>query len=83
MLCSQVDSLVGGKIGINHHLRKNLVDAFYQPHHVLIDKDTLNTLPNRELALGFAEVIKYGLTRNAKFLSGKRKICKHKIHLCD
>ncbi|XP_029127572.1 3-dehydroquinate synthase, chloroplastic [Cajanus cajan] len=64
---AQVDSSVGGKTGINHHLGKNLIGAFYQPQCVLVDTDTLNTLPDRELASGFAEVIKYGLIRDAEF----------------
>lgn len=69
----QVDSSVGGKTGINHPLGKNLIGAFYQPQCVLIDTDTLNTLPDRELASGFAEVIKYGLIRNAHFFEWQEK----------
>ncbi|KAJ4878733.1 hypothetical protein Rs2_43751 [Raphanus sativus] len=64
---SQVDSSVGGKTGINHRLGKNLIGAFYQPQCVLVDTDTLNTLPDREMASGLAEVIKYGLIRDADF----------------
>jgi len=66
-LLSQVDSSVGGKTGINHPQGKNMIGAFYQPKLVLIDIDTLNTLPERELAAGAAEVIKYGLIRDAGF----------------
>ncbi|KAI4327762.1 hypothetical protein L6164_020186 [Bauhinia variegata] len=60
-----VDSSVGGKTAINHRLGKNLIGTFYQPQCVLIDTDTLNTLPDRELASGFAEIIKCGLVRDA------------------
>ncbi|MCA0899811.1 MULTISPECIES: 3-dehydroquinate synthase [Microbulbifer] len=60
-LLSQVDSSVGGKTGVNHPLGKNMIGAFYQPQLVLIDIDTLNTLPDRELSAGIAEVIKYGM----------------------
>lgn len=66
-LLSQVDSSVGGKTGINHPLGKNMIGAFYQPQAVLADIDTLQTLPQRELSAGIAEVIKYGLIRDADF----------------
>src|SRR5512147_1011774 len=63
-LLSQVDSSVGGKTGVNHPLGKNMIGAFYQPRAVIIDTDTLNTLSDRELSSGLAEVIKYGLIRD-------------------
>jgi 3-dehydroquinate synthase len=68
-LLSQVDSSVGGKTGVNHALGKNMIGAFYQPRAVIIDTDTLNTLPDRELASGLAEVIKYGLIRDPEFFA--------------
>ncbi|MFB2764949.1 MULTISPECIES: 3-dehydroquinate synthase [Marinobacter] len=67
-LLSQVDSSVGGKTGINHPLGKNMVGAFHQPNIVLIDTDSLTTLPPREVSAGLAEVIKYGLIRDVPFL---------------
>ncbi|SDF53129.1 3-dehydroquinate synthase [Phytopseudomonas seleniipraecipitans] len=67
-LLSQVDSSVGGKTGINHPLGKNMVGAFYQPQAVLIDTRSLETLPQRELSAGLAEVIKYGLICDEPFL---------------
>ena len=66
-LLAQVDSAVGGKTAINHPLGKNMIGAFYQPLAVISDTDTLATLPPRELAAGLAEVIKYGLIRDAPF----------------
>ena len=66
-LLSQVDSSVGGKTAINTRAGKNLIGAFYQPVHVLIDPSTLDTLPLREVRAGYAEVIKYGLIDDPAF----------------
>ena len=66
-LLAQVDSSVGGKTGVNHPLGKNMIGAFHQPAAVLIDTDTLRSLPPREYAAGVAEIIKYGLIRDAAF----------------
>ncbi|MBK8016376.1 MAG: 3-dehydroquinate synthase [Betaproteobacteria bacterium] len=68
-LLSQVDSSVGGKTGINHPLGKNMIGAFYQPTAVLADIGTLDTLPDRELSAGLAEVIKYGVLGDAAFFA--------------
>jgi len=67
-LLSQVDSSVGGKTGINHPLGKNMIGAFQQPQVVLADMSQLSTLPDRELSAGLAEVIKYALLGDEKFL---------------
>jgi 3-dehydroquinate synthase len=67
-LLAQVDSSVGGKTAINHPLGKNMVGAFYQPLAVVCDLDTLNTLPQRELSAGLAEIIKYGPIADMAFL---------------
>ncbi|MGB5426293.1 MAG: 3-dehydroquinate synthase [Gammaproteobacteria bacterium] len=66
-LLAQVDSSVGGKTGVNHPLGKNMIGAFHQPGCVIIDTDTLDTLDDRQLSAGLAEVIKYGLIRDAGF----------------
>ncbi|HCH24140.1 MAG TPA: 3-dehydroquinate synthase [Oceanospirillaceae bacterium] len=68
-MLSQVDSSVGGKTGVNHARGKNMIGAFYQPQCVLIDTDSLSTLPARELSAGVAEVIKYGLLGDANFFA--------------
>ncbi|MDR6224500.1 3-dehydroquinate synthase [Desmospora profundinema] len=63
------DSSVGGKVGVNHPLGKNMVGAFHQPDLVVFDVDTLKSLPAREMAAGFAEVIKEALIRDDSFVS--------------
>jgi 3-dehydroquinate synthase len=68
-LLAQVDSSVGGKTGINTPEGKNLVGSFHQPRLVLADLDALATLPRRELAAGYAEVVKYGLVDDAPFFA--------------
>lgn len=68
-LLSQVDSSVGGKTAVNHPGGKNLIGAFHQPRCVIADTQALNTLSDRELRAGFAEVIKYGLVRDPAFFA--------------
>lgn len=68
-LLADVDSSVGGKVGINHPQAKNLIGAFHQPLGVVIDTDLLNTLPDREYRAGLAEVVKYGVILDADFFA--------------
>jgi 3-dehydroquinate synthase len=92
-LLAQVDSAVGGKTGVNARQGKNLIGAFHAPAQVLIDPETLATLPERELRAGYGEVVKYGLIGNADFfawceangaalLAGDRKARLHAIETC-
>ncbi len=68
-LLAQVDSSVGGKVGVNHALGKNMIGAFLQPAVVLIDPTSLRTLPLRELRSGLAEIIKYGVICDEDFFA--------------
>ncbi len=66
---AQVDSSVGGKTGVNHAAGKNMIGAFHQPQAVIADTSVLETLNDREVSAGLAEVVKYGLIRDAKFFA--------------
>jgi len=79
-LLAQVDSSVGGKVGINHPLAKNMIGAFYQPKFVLADTSTLRTLPQREMVCGLGEVIKYGIILDRKFFEFTKKHFTHALN---
>jgi 3-dehydroquinate synthase len=68
-LLAQVDSSVGGKVGVNHPIAKNIIGAFHQPVGVWVDTATLATLPAREFRCGLAEVVKYGVILDAAFFT--------------
>ncbi len=76
-LLAMVDSSVGGKTGVNHRLGKNMIGVFHQPQCVIIDTDTLKTLPARELSAGLAEVLKYGFIRDMAFLTWLQENMQH------
>ncbi|HEX3011435.1 MAG TPA: 3-dehydroquinate synthase [Syntrophomonadaceae bacterium] len=68
-LLAQVDSSIGGKVGVNHPLGKNLIGAFHQPLLVIADTETLATLEEREYRAGLGEAVKYGIIYNQKFFN--------------
>jgi 3-dehydroquinate synthase len=81
-LLAQVDSSVGGKVGVNLKAGKNLVGAFYQPRLVLCDLSTLSTLPIRELRAGLSEIIKYGIIYDASLFARLEKLMP-RLLACD
>ena len=92
-LLSQIDSSVGGKTAINSSFGKNLIGAFYQPKLVLIDINTLDSLPKKQMLSGYAEMVKYGLINNKKFflwlekngkniLNKDKKDLEYAIYIC-
>jgi 3-dehydroquinate synthase len=82
-LLAQVDSSVGGKVGVNHPRGKNMIGSFYQPVGVFIDTATLSTLPRTELLAGMVEVIKYGIIKDASLFDYVEKNLSKIIELND
>jgi len=79
-LLAQVDSSVGGKVAINHSLGKNMIGAFYQPKLVLIDLELLNTLPRKQMQVGLAEVVKYGVIWDSRFFRFLERHIRKALH---
>ncbi len=79
-LLAQVDSSVGGKVGVNLPQAKNMVGAFWQPAAVLVDTQTLQTLPEREYRSGLAEVVKYGVIMDAEFFAKLESETEELVH---
>ena len=79
-LLAQVDASIGGKTAINHPQGKNMIGSFYQPHAVIMDINTLATLPDREFNAGLGEIIKYGLLAGGVFLDRLRVVLSHGLN---
>jgi 3-dehydroquinate synthase len=80
-LLSQVDSSVGGKTAVNHPKGKNMIGAFYQPRLVVVDLETLRTLPSNEYRAGLAEIVKYGVISDASLFEFLETHCKEILSL--
>jgi 3-dehydroquinate synthase len=80
-LLAQVDSSIGGKVGVNHPLGKNMIGAFHQPVFVWMDTDYLKTLPKREMICGLGEVIKYGIIRDTELFANLESHLEDVLHL--
>ena len=79
-LLAQVDSSVGGKTAVNHEDGKNMIGSFYQPKTVIVDTDTLNTLPEREVSTGIAEIIKHGILADRSYFDWIEKNISKLLH---
>jgi 3-dehydroquinate synthase len=80
-LLAQVDSSIGGKVGVNHPLGKNMIGAFHQPAFVWMDIDYLKTLPKREMICGLGEIIKYGVIHDAELFAYLESHLEEVLHL--